>query len=84
MPYIHAALITGVFALVAAVTGTVVTYRLALRAERKRLHTESPQIVVIPVRSRWWRWSEGRSHSHTALGLSRSWSGRENPGLGFE
>ncbi|KAK1177674.1 hypothetical protein B7755_005515 [Streptomyces sp. NBS 14/10] len=54
MPYIHAALITGVFALIAAIASAVVTYRLALRAERKRLQTEPLQIVVIPIRSRWW------------------------------
>ncbi|MHB6912768.1 hypothetical protein [Streptomyces sp. DB-54] len=55
MTSIHAALITGAFALVAQVAGAVATYRLTLRAKCKRLHAHSPQIVVVPVRSRWWR-----------------------------
>ncbi|GFH78530.1 hypothetical protein Sgou_32000 [Streptomyces gougerotii] len=55
MPYIHAALITGGFALVAAIVGAVVANRLALRSESKRRSTEPPQIVLISIRSRWWR-----------------------------
>ncbi|SCD41900.1 hypothetical protein GA0115250_106629 [Streptomyces sp. BvitLS-983] len=56
MPHIHAALITGGFALVAAIVGAVVANRLALRrSESERRSTEPPQIVLISIRSRWWR-----------------------------